>query len=178
MGRPALAVTVDSNGRAVQLITAHLKSKPLTFPGGRFSARRGRTGPVRGVRTQPPRRRSSYVRAHATALLNGHGPDRAVVVLGDLNDEPAAATTQLLLGPPGSEIGTAGLDQPDAGDGERLWNLAPLSPEEQRSTRVHREQRQLIDHILASHAITGLLNPGDVTTAPNPHDDPVDQRRP
>ncbi len=46
------------------------------------------------------------------------------MVLGDLNNEPAAATTQVLHGPPGSEIGTGGFDQPDQGDAARLWNLA------------------------------------------------------
>jgi hypothetical protein len=54
-------------------------------------------------------------------------------VLGDLNDEPLAATTQLLLGPPGSEIGTAGFDRADLGDGQRLWNLGPPIPEARRS---------------------------------------------
>lgn len=39
---------------------------------------------------------------------------------GDLNDEPDAATTQLLQGPPGSEIGTVGFDHPDGGDVQRL----------------------------------------------------------
>jgi hypothetical protein len=38
------------------------------------------------------------------------------VVPGDLNDEPTAATTQILQGPPGSEIGTFGYERPDRGD--------------------------------------------------------------
>lgn len=50
-------------------------------------------------------------------------PTDGLRVTGDLNDTPQAATTQLLLGPPGSEIGTPGFDQPDDGDGQRLWNL-------------------------------------------------------
>lgn len=50
------------------------------------------------------------------------------MVLGDLSDVPEAATTQILHGPPGSEIGTAGLDRPDLGDARRLWNLAPRIP--------------------------------------------------
>jgi hypothetical protein len=33
---------------------------------------------------------------------------------------PEAATTQILSGLPGSEIGTNGFDQPDRGDGQRL----------------------------------------------------------
>ena len=49
-------------------------------------------------------------------------------MLGDLNDDPQAATTQILLGPPGSEIGTRGETIPDQGDTSRLFNLAPSSP--------------------------------------------------
>src|SRR5262249_43734008 len=38
MGRGALAITVESaSGVSVRLVTAHLKSKLLTFPGHRFS---------------------------------------------------------------------------------------------------------------------------------------------
>ena len=52
-----------------------------------------------------------------------------MVVLGDLNDEPLAATTQILLGPPGSEFDTGGFEPPDKGDPQRLWNIAPRIPE-------------------------------------------------
>ena len=52
------------------------------------------------------------MRAYADRLLDGHGDERAVIVLGDLNDEPLAAASQILLGPPGSEIGTPGFDRP------------------------------------------------------------------
>ena len=38
------------------------------------------------------------MRAYADGLLDGEGRERAVIVLGDLNDEPSAATTQILLG--------------------------------------------------------------------------------
>jgi len=36
-----------------------------------------------------------------------------------------AATTQILNGPPGSEIGTVGFGRPDDGDGDRMWISAP-----------------------------------------------------
>ena len=108
---------------------------------------------------------AATVREAATGLLDGQGQQRAVIVLGDLNDEAAAATTQILYGPPGSEIGTGGFDPPDQGDGQRLWNLAPLIPEEQRFTRIYRGQRQLIDHILVSHIIVRVVAEGDVTTS-------------
>ena len=73
--------------------------------------------------------------------------DAAVVVLGDLNDVPEAATTQILHGPPGSEIGTAGFDRPDQGDRQRLWNLAARIPADQRYSRIYRGRGELIDHI-------------------------------
>jgi hypothetical protein len=50
------------------------------------------------------------------------------MVLGDLNDELETATTQILNGPPGSEIATTGFDHPDKGDAQRLWNLAHAFP--------------------------------------------------
>jgi endonuclease/exonuclease/phosphatase family metal-dependent hydrolase len=97
-----------------------------------------------------------------TSLLDAHGQDRAVLVMGDFNDEPEAATTQILLGPPGSEIGTGGYDQPDQGDGQRLWNLAARIPPANRYSRKYRGRSELIDHIFASHAITRLVKDGDI----------------
>ena len=58
------------------------------------------------------------MRSCASGLVEGEGQERAVIVLGDLNDEEQAATTQILLGPPGSEIDTPGFDRPDQGDAE------------------------------------------------------------
>jgi hypothetical protein len=97
-----------------------------------------------------------------------------VVVLGDLNDEPTAATTQILLGPPGSEIGTPGFERADQGDGSRLWNLAPLIPAERRFSRMFRGRGELIDHILVSHELvqrvenvdTGPGEPRSITEDP------------
>ena len=37
MGRAALQVTVRANNRDVDVITAHMKSKLLIFPGGSFT---------------------------------------------------------------------------------------------------------------------------------------------
>jgi predicted extracellular nuclease len=99
-------------------------------------------------------------------LLEGKGRERAVIVLGDLNDEPDAATTQILYGPPGSEIGTAGYGQPDQGDGARLWNLAARIPEDQRYSRIYRGHRELIDHILVSYKVSHAVTDGQVTTGP------------
>jgi endonuclease/exonuclease/phosphatase family metal-dependent hydrolase len=75
------------------------------------------------------------------------------MVMGDLNDEPEAATTQILLGPPGSELGTPGADRPDQDDKSRLWNLAPRIPEGGRPTRIFHGRGELIDHLLVSRAL-------------------------
>jgi hypothetical protein len=72
------------------------------------------------------------VRDAATGLLAEKGKQRAVILLGDLNDDPDAVTTQILHGLPGSEIGTAGYSHGDQGDGARLWNLAARIPEPER----------------------------------------------
>ena len=181
MGRAALQVRVKVAGRRIDLIACHLKSKLLTFPGGRFSTsdegERARFG------AYALNRRSAEavtVRAAATRRLAAVD-DAAVVVLGDLNDEPQAATTQILLGPTGSEIGTGGFGRPDLGDRQRLWNLAARIPEEQRYSREFRGRKELIDHILVSHVLVGLVADGAVTTdgagpTPSITDDPNARR--
>jgi hypothetical protein len=73
------------------------------------------------------------------------------LLLGDMNDGVEAATTQILNGPPGSEIGTTGFDRPDQGDATRMFNLAPLIPEARRVSRIFRGRGELIDHVFASH---------------------------
>jgi endonuclease/exonuclease/phosphatase family metal-dependent hydrolase len=101
-----------------------------------------------------------------------------LVVLGDLNDEPTAATTQILLGSPGSEIGTPGFERPDRGDGARLWNLAPMIPEERRFSRLFRGRGELLDHILVSHALVQRVEQVDTGPGEPPSitEDPTERR--
>ncbi|HYN34212.1 MAG TPA: endonuclease/exonuclease/phosphatase family protein [Ilumatobacteraceae bacterium] len=152
MGRGALQATVRANGHDVRIVNCHLKSKLLTFPGGRFNARnedeRARYSAYALYRRTSE---ATTVRAHATAQLGGQGSQQPLLVVGDMNDEVDAATTQILNGPPGSEIGTTGFERPDNGDGQRLWNLAPLIPETERFSRIYRGRPELIDHLFASH---------------------------
>jgi hypothetical protein len=143
MGRAALRVRVHAGGRAVELLSCHLKSKLLSFPGGRFST--GDEGERARFGAYALNRRAAEavtVREAVTELLTadgaGGGSGASVMVLGDLNDEPDAATTQILHGPPGSVIGTGGFGRPDHGDGQRLWNLAARIPEGQRFSRLYR----------------------------------------
>ncbi|MEZ0447990.1 endonuclease/exonuclease/phosphatase family protein [Cellulomonas sp. ICMP 17802] len=180
MGRPALQVRVHVGGHPVDVITCHLKSKLLTFPGERFSTDdEGERARFASYALTRRAAEAVTVRAAATRRLGDEGS--AVVVLGDLNDEPEAATTQILQGPTGSEIGTGGFDAPDKGDRQRLWNLAARIPQAQRFSREYRGRRELIDHIFVSHVLVGLVPDGAVTTndagpVPSITDDPNARR--
>lgn len=182
-GRGILAATLWSARRKVTIITCHLKSKLVTYPplGSPF-------GPTRfSPRDEGERLRyAGYAVLRRTAeamtcrsLLDrvltpegaepgtgiGTGGDTPVVLLGDLNDEPQAATTQIIQGPGGSEIdfrSGSGFQRPDRGDGYRMWNLARLLPPDgPRATRVYRGRGELIDHVFASRT---LVNPDNLPT--------------
>ncbi|MFZ4143703.1 endonuclease/exonuclease/phosphatase family protein [Streptomyces griseoincarnatus] len=153
-GRGFLAVEVADERGPLRVAVCHLKSKLLSYPNGRFQPRdegeRARYGAYALYRRAAE---AAALRALADRLLEGDGRERDVAVLGDLNDEVQAATTQLLLGPPGSEIGTPGYDRPDRGDAVRLWDVAPLIPASERYSRVNSGRRELIDHVLLSHRL-------------------------
>jgi hypothetical protein len=93
--------------------------------------------------------------AFSWAEMRETGERLAVMVMGDLNDEVEAATTQILNGGPVQEIATAGFDRPDTGDEERICNLAPRIPAAQRFTRIYRGRKELIDDNFVSHALVG-----------------------
>lgn len=187
MGRAALRARIEVGGAPIELITSHLKSKLLTFPSGpngepRFDPRdEGERARFAVYALNRRAVEAATVRAAATDLLDNKGKERRLVVLGDLNDVPEAATTQILHGPPGSEIGTDGFNQPDRGDGQRLWNLAPWIPEDQRFSRDYRGRGELIDHILVSHALLAATGDGKVRTdgagpTPSIMDNPRERR--
>jgi endonuclease/exonuclease/phosphatase family metal-dependent hydrolase len=98
----------------VQALTAHLKSKLLTFPGhdpqhSQFDTRDEAVRARFGLYALNQRAAEAVtIRAWATEQLQGQGQERQVLVCGDLNDTPQAATTQLLLSRPGSQLGTGG----------------------------------------------------------------------
>jgi endonuclease/exonuclease/phosphatase family metal-dependent hydrolase len=148
-----IAVTVPGAG-PVELVTAHLKSKLLTYPNGRFQPRdEDERARFAAYALYKRAAEATTLRAYLTQLLAGAGQTTPAILLGDLNDDPQAATTQILLGPPGSEIGTPGETIPDQGDATRPFNLAPKLPPDQQYSRIYRGRRELIDHILISHAL-------------------------
>ncbi|MEX3104539.1 MULTISPECIES: endonuclease/exonuclease/phosphatase family protein [unclassified Streptomyces] len=180
-GRGLLAVRTGT----LHLAVAHLKSKLLTYPGNRFfphdEGERARYGAYALYRRAAE---AVALRALADDLLADDGRARDVAVVGDLNDEVQAATTQILLGPPGSEIGTPGYNLPDQGDRTRLWDVAPLIPADRRYSRVNSGRRELIDHILLSHQLvhrvteadTGIPSADGVLRLPSVNEDPRERR--
>jgi hypothetical protein len=72
----------------------------------RLAPLQARRRPCQGHHPDGPRRPRDHregvtVRGLADTLLDGQGSTTPLVLLGDLNDAPEAATTQVLLGPPG-----------------------------------------------------------------------------
>jgi endonuclease/exonuclease/phosphatase family metal-dependent hydrolase len=159
LSRPALQLTIAHAGESLTLINAHLKSKLLTFPGGFFSTK-DETLRANAAYFALQRRsaEAKTIREHANELL---AQNKRVVVLGDFNDAPDAATTQVLYGPPGSQPrGTqdaidanGAFQRGDDGDAQRLFNVTKLAPAEIAWSRMQNGQRELIDHILASGAL-------------------------
>jgi endonuclease/exonuclease/phosphatase family metal-dependent hydrolase len=186
MGRGVLAVQVrPSDQLTLTFLTAHLKSKLLSFPGGpggasRFAPRdEGERARYAAYALYRRTAEAVTVRAVVDQLLGDPGAHPNLVLVGDLNDQPQVATTQILYGSPGSQIGTAAFDRPDRGDRARLWNLAPLIPEQDRYSRIYQGQPELIDHVLVNHALVGrVAGVRTVTHRPLPSvgDDPETRR--
>ncbi|HET6877477.1 MAG TPA: endonuclease/exonuclease/phosphatase family protein [Jatrophihabitans sp.] len=159
LGRGALAVTYTTgSGVAVRALTCHLKSKLLSFPGGRFDtddeAQRARYGVYALDRRAVE---SAAVRDWVSASLAGDWAGRPLLVCGDLNDTLEAATTQMLFGPPGSQIGTPGFPHPDHGDAQRLWDVGYKMVPPDNFSRIDEGHEELIDHVLVSHALVDKL---------------------
>jgi endonuclease/exonuclease/phosphatase family metal-dependent hydrolase len=159
MGRGVLGVDVEVSGSVtVTMLVCHLKSKLLSYPAlpgrTRFNphdeGERARFGAYALYRRAAE---AVTTRAMVDDLLRGHETTRNLVLAGDLNDQPLAATTQIMYGPPGSQLGTTAFDRPDKGDAVRLWNLASLIPEAERYSRIFEGQRELIDHLMVNQQL-------------------------
>jgi endonuclease/exonuclease/phosphatase family metal-dependent hydrolase len=158
LSRGALRILVEPKQNfSLNAIATHLKSKLLSFPsptgGSRFNPKdENERARVAGLALLKRTAEAVALRVKANELLEG-SDKKALILLGDLNDVTNAATTQILNGPGGSEIGTLGFDRPDAGDDTRLFNLAPLIPAERRFSRINQGNRELIDHIFVSQEL-------------------------
>lgn len=160
MGRGALRIRVTKDGLTVDLMTAHLKSKLLTFPRpGGTSSHTPRDEKERaqaaGIALMKRTAEAVTLRIRANDLLEANNRT-PLLLLGDFNDVPEAQTSLIPSGPSGSEIGTRGFDQPDTGDDVRLFNLAPIIPQARRFSRVERGRPELLDQIFASEELFPL----------------------
>jgi len=145
MGRGALAFSAAAGAERVRFIVTHLKSKLLTYPGGRFQPRdedeRARAGGFALLRRAAE---AVAVRVWANAWLQAHA-GALLVLVGDLNDGPDAATNPLRAARP----------QPRAaGQGRSLAARQPLAlppgradvqpdlPRARRADRPHPRQHR------------------------------------
>lgn len=156
MGRGALhAIAEVADGRQLRVVTAHLKSRLLSYPDGRRFPRDEHER-ARGAGFALLRRTAEAValRVQLNILLAGN--EVPSVLTGDLNDGSEAITTQLLEGPPDSSP-----DRRDAGDDVRLNNLAGWLPAKHQYSRMFRGDGELIDHILVSQDLFRSLRQVD-----------------
>ncbi|MEJ1237453.1 endonuclease/exonuclease/phosphatase family protein [Chryseolinea sp. T2] len=202
MGRGALRVRVAHNGGTIDVIAAHLKSKLLTFPrpGGNsaFSTSDERErAQVAGIALMKRSAEAVTLRTRISDFLKGNKTN-PLILAGDFNDVPEAQTSLILCGPPGSEIGTRGFDQTDAGDDQRLWNLTnAITDPARRFSRIHNGRGEMLDQIFVSEellpvqannkrklpTVDSLIdfaqmpsigdNPNERATAPSPDHAPV-----
>ena len=163
MGRGAVSVEVAPQpGIRIRLVAAHLKSKLLTYPsnnGVRFSpADENERAVAMGIALARRSAEAITIRQHAAGRMIAE-PDTQFIVLGDFNDGPAAATSQLLLGPSDGDV-----SRPDQHDPVRLYNLTdgiPLRgdaervflPSDERFSRRHEGKGEMLDQILASRSL-------------------------
>lgn len=179
--RGVLSATVRAGGQKVTVMVAHLKSKLITYArqpglvaGNQFAPNdEGERLRYAGYALYRRAAEAMTCRGALDAVLAeegdepgtglGAGHETPVIFCGDLNDEPLAATTQIIQGPGGSEIDLrpgSGFRTSDKGDGYRMWNLYRLLPSEGPNyTRIYRGREELIDHIFASHR---LINPDNI----------------
>lgn len=149
MGRGALetVLAVDAT-RKFRVVTAHLKSKILTFPGNRRYPL-DEDERARGAGYALLRRAAEAVAVRVE--LNTWMPREPavpVVLAGDMNDEPRAVTTALLAGPADSDP-----NRPDQYDPYRLYSLADRLPPARAFSRIFRGRRELIDHVFVSRPL-------------------------
>lgn len=174
LGRGALLATISVGGHTIDLLTAHLKSKLITYKlhpnqSYRFNPDNEAERAIgAGLALLRRTAEATTIRIRFSDRLQTPQPNH-MIVLGDLNDEVYAATSQLILGPEDRDATSQ-----DALDSVRLYNLAAgiprrggmendlqfLDPTE-NYTRIYQDRGELIDHIIVSRS---LLGPGPELT--------------
>jgi hypothetical protein len=157
--RPPQRVTVKHGGTEIDIIAVHLKSKLLSFPGGLFSTTNETLRTTVGLFAVDRRAAEAMtVRQAVNGLL---AAKRNVIVLGDFNEGPDAATTEMFYGPAGGQprgpedaaTASCAFQRADNADAVRLFNVCRFVPEEDRWSRVQDGRKELLDNILASEGL-------------------------
>jgi endonuclease/exonuclease/phosphatase family metal-dependent hydrolase len=161
MGRGALKVQVAlAPGLTINLVTAHLKSKLISYPNGRRSPRdEAERARETGAATIRRVVQAVALRVFTNTLIVGN--DQPLILLGDFNDGPDAVTTQTLQGPDDGSLARR-----DKFDDVRLYNLAEHIPAQRRYSRLFHKQRELIDHIMVSYDLIFRLRQADSFVEP------------
>ncbi|MGE0134802.1 MAG: endonuclease/exonuclease/phosphatase family protein [Dehalococcoidia bacterium] len=155
MGRGALHAVVDVHGRPLRIVTAHFKSKLLSYPDGRrFPLDEHERARGAGFALLRRTAESVALRVHLNAIMLAE--PLPTVLAGDFNDEAGAITTALLQGPPDADM-----LRPDQGDAVRLNNLADWLPRKHAFSRTFRGEPELIDHVLLSQDLLRQLRQAD-----------------
>ena len=87
--RPAFQITVAHGGGEIDVVTAHLRSKLLTFGANFLTTNETLRAHTAYFALERRAVEATSLREHVTSLLTA---GRDVVVLGDLNDGPETAT--------------------------------------------------------------------------------------
>jgi Ca2+-binding RTX toxin-like protein len=153
--RPPLVATFMFNGEAVTVVDNHFTSK-------------GGSAPLLGA-DQPPFSAGEVQRAAQAQAVNtfvdsllASDPNAKVVVAGDLNEFPFEEPLNVLRGTatvsnydvPGNDPFDAVADYTPGGS-EILNDLLDLLPANERFDYVFEGNSQTLDHILASHGLSG-----------------------
>ena len=162
MSRGALRIRVQHQGMTIDVITAHLKSKLLSFPrigGSSFQPRNeDERAQVAGIAILKRSAEAVTLRDRINDFLEAN-VDNPLILCGDFNDVPEAQTSLILCGPPGSEIGTRGFKMADLGDDQRLFNLTnAIQDPARRHSRIHNGRGEMLDQIYASEELVPLIN--------------------
>jgi endonuclease/exonuclease/phosphatase family metal-dependent hydrolase len=149
MGRGALeTVLALGSTHRLRVVTAHLKSKILSFPGDRrYPLDENERARGAGYALLRRAAEAVAVRVELNTWMPRE-PEIPVVLAGDMNDEPSAVTTTLLGGPADSDP-----SRPDRYDPYRLYSLADRLPPARAFSRIFRQRRELIDHVFVSRPL-------------------------
>ncbi len=173
MGRGAVKGTVVlTQGLLVNIVTAHLKSKLITYEGGRRypldeDERARETGGAMVKRTAEAVALRVYLNY---LMLNNNNP---LILMGDFNDGPKSPPIEILTGPEDRSP-----NRWDKLDDIRLFDLVEYIEPSRRYSRLYHKDRELIDHIMVSYELLFRRRQVDSYVEPiESVDQDVDSRR-